>query len=80
MGAPRNEESIPSELLDDDGVFYPTNDDERMWLLSQHVRELVTRTLDPDEAERLLDVGCAADLRAHLPQDSGHAARPVPGR
>ena len=54
MGAPRNEESIPSELLDDDGVFYPTNDDERMWLLSQHVRELVTRTLDPDEAERLL--------------------------
>ena len=54
MGAPRNEESIPSELLDDDGVFYPTNDDERMWLLSQHVRELVTRTLDPDEAARLL--------------------------
>ena len=54
MSAPRNEESIPSELLDDDGVFYPTNDDERMWLLSQHVRELVTRTLDPDEAERLL--------------------------
>ena len=54
MSAPRNEESIPSELLDDDGVFYPTNDDERMWLLSQHVRELVTRTLDPDEAARLL--------------------------
>lgn len=54
MAAPRNEGPIPPELLDDDGVFYPTNDDERMWLLSHQVRELVTRTLDPDEAERLL--------------------------
>ena len=41
MAAPRNEGPIPPELLDDDGVFYPTNDDERMWLLSHQVRELV---------------------------------------
>ena len=41
MAAPRNEGPIPQELLDDDGVFYSTNDEERMWLLSHQVRELV---------------------------------------
>ena len=54
MAAASYEERIPSELLEDDGVFYPSNDDERMWLLSEQVRELVTLKLEPDQAERLL--------------------------
>ena len=48
MAAASYEARIPSELLDDDGVFYPSNDAEQMWLLSEHVRELVTQKLEPD--------------------------------
>jgi len=54
LAAANYEERVPPELLADDGVFYPTNDGDQMWLLSEHVRELVTRTLEPDQAERLL--------------------------
>ena len=55
MAARRNEEPIPSQPRSaDDDVFYPTNDDERMWVLSQDVRELVKQTLEPKQAERLL--------------------------
>ena len=54
MAAASYEAKIPPELLDDKGVFYPSNDDELMWLLSEQVRELVTQKLEPDQAERLL--------------------------
>ena len=47
-------ERVPPELLDEHGVFYPTNDAELMWVLSEQVRELVTQTLESDQAERLL--------------------------
>ena len=54
IAAASYEAGIPSELLDDDGVFYPSNDAEQMWLLSEQVRELVTQKLEPNQAERLL--------------------------
>ena len=54
MAAASYEEKIPPELLHDDGVFYPSNDAELMWLLSEQVKELVTQKLEPDQAQRLL--------------------------
>ena len=54
MAAASYEARIPPELLHDDGVFYPSNDAELMWLLSEQVKELVTQKLEPDQAERLL--------------------------
>ena len=54
MAAKSYEAKIPSEFLDDKGVFYPTNDREQMWVISEEVRELVTQKLEPDQAERLL--------------------------
>ena len=54
MAAASYKAQIPPELLHDDGVFYPSNDAELMWLLSEQVKELVTQKLEPDQAERLL--------------------------
>ena len=54
MAAKSYEAKIPAEFLDDKGVFYPTNDREQMWVISEEVRELVTQKLEPDQAERLL--------------------------
>jgi hypothetical protein len=48
------ESQVPPELLHDDGKFYPSNDTELMWVLSEEVKELVTQKLEPDQAERLL--------------------------
>lgn len=54
MAAERIEDLLPPELLSDDGVFYPSNDDERMWVLSREVRQVVTNVLEADQAERVL--------------------------
>ena len=35
MAAASYEAKIPSELLDDNGVFYPSNDREQMWVISR---------------------------------------------
>ena len=35
-------------------MFYPSDDAELMWVLSEEVKELVTQKLEPEQAERLL--------------------------
>ena len=54
MAAANYEAQVPPELLDEKGVFYPSNDGELMWVLSEQVKELVTQKLEPEQAERLL--------------------------
>lgn len=54
MTAPRNEDPNPSAPPAADDMFYPSSDAELMWLLSEHVKELVKRTLAPDQSELLL--------------------------
>ena len=54
MAAANYEAQVPPELLDEKGVFYPSNDGELMWVLSEQVKELVSQKLEPEQAERLL--------------------------
>lgn len=55
MTTPRNGDPNPSaQPAADDEVFYPTNDAEQMWLISEQVKELVKQTLAPDQSELLL--------------------------
>ena len=54
MAAASYEAQVPPELLDENGVYYPSTDAELMWVLSEEVKKLVTQKLEPDQAERLL--------------------------
>ena len=41
-------------LMPDGSIYYPSGDASKNWLLAEDIRALIGRTLDPEQAERLL--------------------------